>query len=65
MDGSTVRVYDEKGKQRSSLNLEQIPTVSKGFHTIKFNTQYGDDENTPEVLVVFKSIGIGEVVKSN
>ncbi len=64
MDGSTVRVYDEKGKQRSSLILEHVPTVGKGFHTIKFNTQYSDDEISPEVVVIFKSMGNGEVVKS-
>jgi len=64
MDGSTVRVYDDKGKQRSSINLEKVPMVSKGTHTIKFNTQYSDDENSPEVVVIFKSMGTGEVVKS-
>jgi len=65
MDGSTVRVYDEKGKQRTSLNLDQTASVSKGNHTIKFNTQYSDDENSPEIVVIFKSIGNGEAVKRN
>jgi hypothetical protein len=65
MDGSMARVYDVKGKQRTSLILENIPALGNGNHTMKFKTNYSDDENPPSVLMIFKTKGSGEVVKVN
>jgi len=63
MDGTAMRIYDAKGKQRTSLNLENVPLLVKGNHTMKFKTKYSDEENSPGVLITFKSKGAGEVVK--
>jgi hypothetical protein len=63
MDGSTIRIYDAKGKQRASLDLGNVPMLAKGNHTMKFKTKYSDDENSPGVLINFKTKGSGEVVK--
>jgi len=64
MEGSKIRIYDAKGKQRASLDPENVPVLRKGNHAMKFKTKYSDDENSPGVLINFKTKGIGEVVKA-
>ena len=64
VDGTTlVRIYDAKGKQRTTINLANIPMMSKGNHTIKFSATFGTLENTPTAAVVFKTKGSGEMIK--
>ena len=65
MDGSMVRIYDIKGKQRTSIELKNVPDLNKGNHILKFKTNYSDDDNSPGVLIVIRTKGSGEVVKAN
>jgi len=65
MDGVQARIYDAKGKQRASIKLDRIPEVSKGNHSLKFKTSYDAEENSPGVLMMIRTKGVGEVVKVN
>jgi len=65
LDGTTARIYDPKGKQRSSLMLDNVPVLSKGNHSIKFKTAYSTEESSILVEIFFKTRGSGEIVKKN
>ena len=65
VDGKQARIYDAKGKQRSSMSLKDVPRVSNGIHSLKFKTSYDSDENSPGVIILIRTIGAGEVVKLN
>jgi len=66
VDGTTlVRIYDSKGKQRTTFNLTVVPTVKKGNHIMKFNATFPVEENSLKVVAVFKTKGAGEVVKKD
>jgi len=58
-----LRVYDEKGKQLSSLKLNNLPEIDKGNHQINFDTKFSDDDMKIEFTV--KSIGIAEKIFKN
>jgi len=64
-EDATLRIYDDKGRQRTLLQIEHLPTLKRGDHTLKFNTTYLDDENTPVVRFIIRTLGEGEVIRAN
>jgi hypothetical protein len=63
VDGTpTARVYDTKGRQRSTVTAEgTLPPLSPGAHTVTFDCAFSGD-TPPRVEVTFKTKGAAETV---
>ncbi len=60
-----ARIYDSKGKLRTTSALTNVPLVKKGTHSVKFNATFEGDDHPPRIKVTFKTKGTGEPVKKN
>lgn len=66
VDGTSLaRVYDKDGRQRSTINLANVPLLRNGSHTITFNCASSAEDIAPTVAVQFKTKGTAEIVRSS
>ncbi|MBK7096268.1 MAG: hypothetical protein IPH57_14940 [Saprospiraceae bacterium] len=57
-----IRVYDEKGKLKNTLNIS-IPELSTGKHKIRFSSTFSGDD-APAIHFTVKAFDNPESVKS-
>ena len=52
-DGTVLRVFDNKGKQKGTVGLiQKIPMLTAGKHIVLLNATFTDDESTKVVFTV-------------
>jgi hypothetical protein len=62
-DGKTIKIYNEKGSFVNEVIINQsIPTIKQGMHALKFDCDFGDNEDL-KIRFIVKTMSSAEVIK--
>jgi len=62
-DGTTIKIYDNKGSFKKEITLKQvIPSLKTGKHTIRFDCKF-PDENELTNRFIIKTISTPEIIQ--